>query len=543
MRESDCPQRCELMCSESCDWGLEVVTGDCGPAVGSHTRRVVTGGIPAVGVGGLHGVGTADDRLALRCMLKVVAVLVLFTSACGGSDVADSALESQTNADSATAVGSGSSGGEGIQASDDTDDTDSGVSGSGSDSDLGVGGPVEDSDGTSAESGGALGEASPRADPDDGIAAAEHVADGVGSAADGYSGYVAPLTGLSSSDPAVERRRALAVKVGNNQSLSRPQAGLAEADVVFEVLIEGARTRFVAVHHSEIPARIGPVRSARSSDIGLMSDLGQPYFVSSGGNGTVLGQIRSAERKGVLVDGSANNKRSYFVRDKNRRAPYNLYFEYTEPADSESSVLSVPDEDGDRSVQAIFTYSSGDGTAGRVGSSADFDWLDTGSSGGSSEDRLVGIRVGYRGSRGASAVHIWDADLQGWVRIQDGTLHVVRTDSDTVEIAPANVLVLMTRYKRSAADSASPQVLSHGTGDAWLLTGGEVKEAVWERTEDRSGFRLTDGEGRNLTLTPGKTWVLFANQGPYYSVAEVETVSAAEGEQLLAEARSVFAGE
>ena len=487
--------------------------------------------------GGLHDAQTANRSVALQHARRVFAVLVLIIAACGGSGDTDSRLGLPTGVESTSAADSvsGTGGGE-AQAAGGADRGSPGIGDT-----PGIGSAVE--------------EIPPSTDQNHGTVVGEHAAYGADSVsgssyADISGGYIAPLTGLPTSDPAAARRRALAVKVGNNQSLSRPQAGLAEADVVFEVLIEAARTRFLAVYHSGIPARIGPIRSARSSDVDLMPDLGKPYFVSSGGNGTVLGQISSAARKGILINGSANKTRAYFERSKNRRAPYNLYFKYTDPAESEKSVLSVHDDgDGDLPVQAIFAYAPRDDMADAMDSSAGFEWLRSGDSDGvfalnsASEDRAGGIRVRYRGSNGASAVHIWDADIRGWVRIQDGTLHVTETDSGIVEIAPANVLVLMAGYKRSTADSASPQVLSYGTGEAWLLTGGAVIPAVWERTEDRVGFHLTDSSGQPLTLTPGKTWVLLANQGRPYSMAEVEPVSVAEGAQLLTKARAASAFE
>ena len=74
-----------------------------------------------------------------------------------------------------------------------------------------------------------------------------------------------PLTGLPASDGIVPRP-ALTVKIGNNDSNSLPHEGLAEADVVYETLIEAGKTRFLGIYQSSLPDRIAPVRSARSTD-------------------------------------------------------------------------------------------------------------------------------------------------------------------------------------------------------------------------------------------------------------------------------------
>ena len=60
-------------------------------------------------------------------------------------------------------------------------------------------------------------------------------------------------------------RPAVAVKVENDPA-ARPQSGLEEADVVYEEIVEGGITRFMAIFHCGDAKRVGPVRSARFDD-------------------------------------------------------------------------------------------------------------------------------------------------------------------------------------------------------------------------------------------------------------------------------------
>src|SRR5207237_8366910 len=78
---------------------------------------------------------------------------------------------------------------------------------------------------------------------------------------------VNPLTGLPVDDPAVLQRRPLAVKISNAPVLVRPQAGIGDADLVFEHLTEGRLTRFTAVFWTHTPPRVGSIRSARLIDL------------------------------------------------------------------------------------------------------------------------------------------------------------------------------------------------------------------------------------------------------------------------------------
>lgn len=326
---------------------------------------------------------------------------------------------------------------------------------------------------------------------------------------------VVPLTGELTSDFFLAQRRAVAVKVDNGGLRPRPQFGLAAADIVYEVLVEGGFTRFLAVFHSEIPDRIGPVRSVRSSDMDLLADLGTPYLASSGANSVVQREMREAANTGVLIDAGALRGVPAYSLDRNRAAPHNRFFHYTQLLDS-TTASTAPAR-----VTPLFEY----------GSNHPPDIAGT-----------AGVTVTYS-FYGNVVSHIWDTGVGGWVRIQNGELHTTESDFGTVEIAPTNVAVLWLPYTTSAADPKSPQALSYGSGDALVLTAGAVHQAAWERSEGRRGFRLTDADGNVLGLSPGSTWVILANRGSRQPVAEVTMVNTAEGARLLAEARAAAAAE
>ncbi len=392
--------------------------------------------------------------------------------------------------------------------------------------------PSGTAEGAASEDAASQGAASEQATADDGVseggsadggaaqrAASGAAASGHGATGDGVlepfvTGPIAPLTGSLTTDLSLAQRRALAVKIGNGDSKDRPQAGLAAADIVYEVLVEAGFTRFIAVLHSEIPSRIGPVRSARSSDFEILADLATPYLASSGANSTVQREMRDAARSGTLIDIGAASMGAPYRRDRSRPAPHNLYFHYENLGGGDPDTL--PGGIPDTPPAALFEY---------------------GSSNSPPLDDAAGVTVAYTTLYGKEVSHVWDHVLGGWVRIQDGTLHTTETDFGVAEIAPANVVVLWMPYGRSAADRRSPQALSYGTGQALVLTAGSVHEAVWERTEGRAGYRFTDAAGNPLTLSTGSTWLLLANTSRPWPQAEVAVLTASESNQLLADAR------
>ena len=121
--------------------------------------------------------------------------------------------------------------------------------------------------------------------------------------------------------------------MGNNDSRSLPQVGLEAADVVYEAHIENGVTRFLAVYHSEVPLRVGPVRSARSSDIDLIGNLEPPdsfaYWGSNEGVGVEVEQaIDLRDVRGMPP--TTGQGQHLFFRGTPRavaRSPYNGFFD------------------------------------------------------------------------------------------------------------------------------------------------------------------------------------------------------------------------
>ena len=96
----------------------------------------------------------------------------------------------------------------------------------------------------------------------------------------------------------------MAVKIDNYPD-GRPQAGLDKADIVFEEPVEGGITRYAAVFQCQDVALIGPARSARNIDIGILGQLGNPLEAHVGGINPVLANIdASPDRQDVDLGAS-----------------------------------------------------------------------------------------------------------------------------------------------------------------------------------------------------------------------------------------------
>src|SRR5487761_2051950 len=136
-----------------------------------------------------------------------------------------------------------------------------------------------------------------------------------------------PLTGTPAPDGRVPLRPALAMKV-DNYSLgpppaeARPQSGLDYADVVYEEQVEGSITRYAAVFQCRnAPGLVGPIRSARWTDVQMLSALGHPILVHVGGIAPVLAYVQSS----ALVTLDLGNYPSLNNNPPGRYAPYDTY--------------------------------------------------------------------------------------------------------------------------------------------------------------------------------------------------------------------------
>ena len=107
---------------------------------------------------------------------------------------------------------------------------------------------------------------------------------------------VNPLLGTPLEDPTTATRPAMVVKIDNHPG-ARPQAGINQADIIFEENVEKL-TRYAAVFQSQGSDPVGPIRSGRFQDINLVGSLNKPLFVWSGGNSKVSAAIGKSD----LVD-------------------------------------------------------------------------------------------------------------------------------------------------------------------------------------------------------------------------------------------------
>ena len=277
---------------------------------------------------------------------------------------------------------------------------------------------------------------------------------------------VAPLTGLPDPGGASLTRPALSVKVENTPD-ARPQAGLDQADVVYEEVVEGNITRFVTIFNSSVPAVIGPVRSVRAEDPDIVWPLGG-IFAYSGGAQVNVDAINAAPVHAVDEDAAGaamvRNEPSQPARD----APHNLY--------GLGPALFALGGDP-KPPKPLFTYVANGAPPISAQGVLDFH---------------VGFQAGY------DPVWTWDGATGTWKRTIGGAPQTVTGPG---HIAPANVVVQFTQYSGEAEGQTV------GEGDVWIFSDGTLRTGRWVRPDKAQPARYVDAAGATIPLRPGRTWV------------------------------------
>lgn len=298
-----------------------------------------------------------------------------------------------------------------------------------------------------------------------------------------------PLTGRPIDDELLETPL-LQAKIENSPQ-ARPQSGLEAADIVYEEVVEGGVTRFLAVFHSNLPDVAGPIRSARPVDTQLMGGYGRSGFAYSGARAEV--QTMLAETPAIRVtEGGAG-----FFRDATRSAPHNLYI------DAAATHADVMERDPDpvADVGWVFDDDPPDGAI-----TCD---QDDGDDAGSEDDCDAGASVSIHMSRYFTTGWDYDPDAELYRRSQDGAEFTV-TGADA--IGAANVVVLATRHYVGATGYPETDVITEEASGIVLRDGARYA-ITWTKPAASAPIELFTTDGEPFPLKPGSTWVHLPDAG------------------------------
>lgn len=286
-----------------------------------------------------------------------------------------------------------------------------------------------------------------------------------------------PLTDIEATG-GVPDRPALAVKV-ENISEARPQAGLNEADIVYEQPVEGGITRFVAVYQCEDAGRIGPIRSARLVDADILRQFGSPLFVFAGAVSQVVGAVEESGAVSIPYTGPSD----FFEEDPNRSKPHHVF----------SSTERLYRDASGGAPESVFSFDPDRPT---------------------NEKRARLLHLDF--SPFANVFWKFSPKNRVWLRSHDEAPHTLEDGS---QVSAVNVVVQVVKVRPGqivdAAGNPSPEIDAIGSGKAYVFRNGRVIEGRWMREGRDDVTQFVDPAGDEIALAPGRTWVeLFPSDRP-----------------------------
>jgi hypothetical protein len=252
--------------------------------------------------------------------------------------------------------------------------------------------------------------------------------------------------------------RVLAVKI-DNVSAARPQTGLNSADLVYAIEVEGGLSRLMAVFDSNhLPQVVGPVRSARETDLQLLAQYDHPALAFSGAQSKLLPVLKKSP------DLIARTGTSAFYRDSGRPAPHN---EYLHPK----------------------------GLADGAGGAKD-----------------IGLHFAAAAPAGGTAATHASASMPAarFSFTWNGSQYRVAMDGVRSPWTADNVIIQHVTVKQSQFHSRSgfvPFTQTVGHGSATLLRDGRSYALSWDRPDASDGTAFT-AQGHDVPLHPGRTWIV-----------------------------------
>jgi DUF3048 family protein len=304
-----------------------------------------------------------------------------------------------------------------------------------------------------------------------------------------------PLNGMPLLAGQDVHRRTLAVKI-DNAPAGRPHYGISQADMVWELLVEGFITRLAAYYHSQDPQIIGAVRSVRFSDR-YTTPMVRGSLVFSGASQLMEALVRQDIAAGLYVGISPQiGQGNSFYRSgvDGKVVPHNLFTSSQALRDATISVggggpVDVPA--WDFLAQANHPPTLG-GFLGSVPART--------------------LTVPYRAD--ARVRYDYDANANVYLRYQsNGVRSVLEVDAANGAWIMAKTVVIIrtdiweTDVRDDAGGAASFDMRMTGTGLASIFRDGLRQDGWWARATLFDPFVFTNFYGHKMYLSPGQTWV------------------------------------
>lgn len=271
--------------------------------------------------------------------------------------------------------------------------------------------------------------------------------------------------------------RPIAVMI-DNVGDARPQTGLNDAYMVYEIIVEGQQTRLMALFKGETLDKIGPVRSSRHYflDYALENDA---IYVHYGWSPKAKSDISSLDVNNI---NGISESSSSFWRVKDKSAPHNV-------VTSTKKILDIAKRKGYSTTskqESVLNYTADEVTL---------------------EDGIIATNITLPYSKSYSVSYKYDAENKKYTRYYNKT---VQKDWQTKETVQTKNIII-TFAKNSVLNDGSGkdrQNLSNiGTLDGYYITNGKAIKIKCTKTSRKAKTVYKNLEGNEINVNDGNTFV------------------------------------
>lgn len=287
----------------------------------------------------------------------------------------------------------------------------------------------------------------------------------------------------------------LAVKIDDTNA-AHPQVGLNSADVIYIEQVEGGLTRLAAIFTDKIPDLIGPVRSARISDIEILEQYGRVGFAYSGAQSKMRPVLAAANLENMSAE---RNPPSIYQSDKTRYAPTNMMVDA-------KALLKKTIEDEGKKIDTVKSIGWQFGKASELAKDL-----------ASAEIKWPAAKYGMT----------WSKSEKRWLLTFNGKPNL---DSNGRQLGSANFVIQKVAITDSIYGDkfggVTPMSNTVGSGTGYLLRDGKIVSIKWERPSAQVGTIWTLADGTVANFADGQVWIALTDTEPKFEYpAPVESAS------------------
>lgn len=285
------------------------------------------------------------------------------------------------------------------------------------------------------------------------------------------TGQMSPISGMYAPEEVVSKR--IVGVMFDNHPNARWQAGLKDAEIIYEFPVEAPYTRYFGLYLINNPESIGPIRSARPYFVTKALEFDAVY-VHVGGSEQAKSDIKSL--KIADIDGLSSSAK-VFWRKTHKKTPHNLY----------STIEILRETQESRGYNLTGKYE------GLKFYEDDTDIVGT-----------SGKSILLKYMKNNTTTYNYDEEKKVYLRDKDGKAHIDELDNS--QLFAKNIIIQEVNIK-VLDNEGRLQVDLVGEGDGKYFTNGSFIDIKWEKKNRESKTYYYDKEGKEIVLNPGITWI------------------------------------